>query len=292
MLKSLSITLCVICCSSMLLAQPYVDIVTLRGAISPDAGVWNRNNIPVKYFQYIAGVSVPIVFKRDSSKLVLSAYTERWQIEADDIADNPNAFQSVLGAVTYIKPISTKWSLAGSIIPRWNGNANDVFNNSFQLGGSLLGVYRRSPDLTYRFGVYYNSEFFGPFIIPLLGIDWKISNRDNLFGILPQILTYEHKVSDRFYWGAAYRMFNNSYRIGYLNYSTLKNYMRIVEMQLMLSADLYLTKKIVFNVEAGHSLFRRLNLGTDESGKDYYSDDAVNDGFVIKAGFLYRMRLR
>ena len=87
-------------------------------------------------------------------------------------------------------------------------------------------------------------------------------------------------------------MFNNSYRIGYLNNSLNKNYLRIVEMQLLLSADIYLTKKLVFNVEAGHSLFRRLRMGTDNDGKDYYSDEAVNDGLVFKAGLLYRMRLR
>ena len=292
MIKTLSLALGFIFCSSMLIAQPYVDIVTARFAGSPDAGAWRQDNIPVKYFHYIAGVNVPIVFKKDSSKLVLSAYTERWQIEADDVPDLPHAFQTVLGAVTYIKPVSKKWSLAASVIPRWNGNASDVFKNSFQMGGSLLAVYKRSTDLTYRFGVYYNSEFFGPFIIPLVGIDWKISNKDNLFGVLPQILTYEHKVSDRFYWGAVYRMFNNSYRIGYLNNSLNENYLRIVEMQLLLSADVYLTKKIVFNVEAGHSLFRRLRLGTDAGGKDYYSDEAVNDGFILKAALLYRMRLR
>jgi len=292
MSKTLLLALSFLCCTCMLIAQPYVDIVTLRVAGSPDAGAWRRNNLPVEYFQYVAGVSVPIVFKKDSSKLVLSTYTERWQIEADDIPDLPNAFQSVLGAVTYIKPISKKWSLAGAVIPRWNGNASDVFNNSFQIGGSLLAAYKSSPNLTYRLGVYYNSEFFGPFIIPLVGIDWKISERDNLFGVLPQILTYEHKVSNRFYWGAAYRMFNNSYRIGYRNLSLDDNYLRLVEMQLMLSADVYLSKRIVFNVEAGHSLFRRLRLGTDNDGKNYYSDEPVNDGFILKAALLYRMRLR
>lgn len=291
-MKNFLTLLLFLCCSELLQAQPYFDAVILRATISPDAGLWRRDNMPVHYNQFIAGASVPIVFKRDSSKLVLSAFTERWQITADHLPENPDAFLSLLGAVTYIKPLSKKWTLAGSLIPRWNGNADDVFNNSFQFGGSLLAAYKRSPNLIYRFGLYYNSEFFGPFFVPLLGIDWKISGKDNLFGVLPQILTYEHKVNDRFYWGANYRMFNNSYRIGYLNLSTIPNYMRIVEMQLLLEADVYLTKKIVFNIEAGHSFLRRLQLGTDTNGKDYYSDEDVNDGFVFKAGLVYRMRLR
>jgi hypothetical protein len=279
-------------CTSALYAQPYFDAVFLRGTISPDAGLWRRNYIPVTYKHFIAGVTIPVLVKTDSSKFIFNVFTERWAIKTDQIDDVPDAVQALFLPVTYIKPVSVKWTVATTLIPRWNGNASDMFNNSFQMGASVVAAFKKSSNLTYRFGLYYNSEFFGAFFIPLVGVDWKLSSRDNLFGILPQILTYEHRVSPKFSWGAAYRMYNNSYRAGYLNNSLITTYMRINEMQILLSADAYLTRHVVFNIEAGHSLFRRIRFGTDDNKKNYYSDEKVNDGFLVKAALLYRIRLR
>lgn len=281
-----------ICCTSALYAQPYFDAVIVRGTVSPDAGIWRSNFTPVTYQHFIAGVTIPVLLKNDSSKIIFNVFTERWAIKANKISDMPDAVQALYIPVTYIKPISHKWTIATTIIPRWNGNAIEMFNNSFQMGASVIAAYKRSSNLTYRFGLYYNSEFFGPFFIPLVGLDWKISSKDNLFGILPQMLTYEHRVSSKFSWGAAYRMYNNSYRAGFLNYSLIPTFMRINEMQFLLSADAYITRHIVLNIEAGHSLVRRIRFGTDDDKKNYYSDEKVNDGFLIKAALLYRIRLR
>jgi hypothetical protein len=278
--------------SSALKAQPYYDAAFIRGSISPDAALFSKDQGKVSIFNYVAGLAYPVIFKKDSSKLVVGAFTEHWSVKSNDVKNLPGGVQSLLLPVAFIKPVSKKWSLALSVIPRWNGIRDNMFDNSFQLGGSVLAAFKKTARITYRLGIYYNSEFFGPFIIPLVGIDWSISNKDNLFGILPQILTYEHRVSNRFSFGAVYRMFNNSYRITSDSISNQDAFMRINEMQLLLSADIYLTKRIALNIEAGHSMFRHVRLGLDQNNKNYYSDENVNDGFVVKAGLVYRVRLR
>lgn len=279
------------CCGSIS-AQPYFDAVTIRGTLSPDAGVWRRELSPNDYKHYLAGVSVPVLFKKDSSKLVFSALTERWEIKHHDINVLPKAFQSLVLPISYVKKVSEKWVVSGSLIPRWNGNAGDMFKNSFQAGAAVVATYKKSPSLDWRVGIYYNDEFFGPFVVPLVGLNWKMSRNDNLFGLLPQMLIYEHKVSNKFYYGVTYRMVNNSYRNGYGIQNLFPSFMRINEMQFLISSDTYLTKNIVFNVEAGHSLFRQIRIGIDENRKDYSSMEKVNDNFIIKAGILYRIRLR
>jgi hypothetical protein len=278
--------------SVVLKAQPYYDAAFFRGSISPDAALFSNDQGKVTLFNYVGGVALPIVFKKDSSKLILSAFTEHWSVKSDDVSGLPGGVQSLLFPVAFVKPFSKKWSIALSVIPRWNGKQDNMFDNSFQLGGTALATFKSSPRCSYRLGIYYNDEFFGPFIIPLVGLDWNISPKDNLFGNLPQIMTYEHRVSNRFSFGAVYRMFNNSFRIGSNNSQSADAFMRINEMQVLLSADIYLSKHIAFNVEAGHSMFRHIRLGLDQDGKDYYSDENVNDGFVIKAGLVYRVRLR
>jgi hypothetical protein len=292
LIRRIIIIIGLIIITTALKAQPYYDAAFFRGSISPDADLFSNNEGDVSIFNYVAGIAYPFIFKKDSSKLLLSAFTEHWSVKSNEVKDLPGGVQSLLFPVAFIKPLSQKWSFAVSVIPRWNGLKDNMFENSFQLGGTVLAAYRQTSRLTYRLGIYYNAEFFGPFIIPLVGIDWKISGKDNLFGIMPQIMTYEHRVSNRFSFGAVYRMFNNSYRIAKDSAYGGDAFMRINEMQLLLSADIYLSRRVAFNIEAGHSMFRHVRLGMDQDKKNYHSDENVNDGFVVKAGLAYRIRLR
>jgi hypothetical protein len=77
-----------------------------------------------------------------------------------------------------------------TIVPRWNGE--QLFAANISYGGAAAA---RKPDQKFRFGVYANAEFFGLFVIPLLGCDWRIDSRNYLFGILPGRLTFEHEWS-------------------------------------------------------------------------------------------------
>jgi hypothetical protein len=47
--------------------------------------------------------------------------------------------------------------------------------------------------------------------MPLVGLDWKINAKNNLFGVLPGYMIFEHKVTPRFYYGFAFRALTNSY---------------------------------------------------------------------------------
>lgn len=289
--KQLPVIILLFLCKQVLVAQPYIDVAIARATFSPSTGAATKAILPIQYFQYTAGLLAPITL-HDSSKILIGIYNEGWDITSKQKDDLTQRVQSLLVPVSYIKPLSKKWTITGAVIPRWNGEAGKLFKNSFQLGGTLLTSYRKNSSLVLRAGIFYNSEFFGAFVIPLAGLDWKMSDRDNLFGLLPQQLVYEHKLSKRFYCGATYRMFNNTYRAGGQGTGYTNAFIRINEMQLMLSADVYLTKKLVLNMEGGHSVLRQMRLGTDERKKNYYLDLPVKNGFVFKTGLLYRIRFR
>ncbi|MBK8521472.1 MAG: hypothetical protein IPL54_11610 [Chitinophagaceae bacterium] len=123
-----------------------------------------------------------------------------------------------------------------------------------QVGGAFIISNTRNENLTWKLGIYVNNELFGLFVMPLSGIDWRINARNNLFGILPGNLTYEHKINDHFYYGANFRAITNSY-------AKSNSYWRIDENQLGLYLDTYFNKNLVLNIEAGHSLFRKIRTG-------------------------------
>jgi len=137
--------------------------------------------------------------------------------------------------------------------------------------------------------MYYNSEFSGAFFMPLLGIDWKIDDRNYLFGVLPGNLVIEHKAGNRFYYGAIFRAITNSYRAGRLN--TRSYFLRVDDNQLTAYSDIYIAKKIVFTLEAGHSFLRRLRLGFKDGPEKYFFTDKTNDDFIFRAALNYRLRL-
>ena len=110
-----------------------------------------------------------------------------------------------------------------------------------QAGGAFIVSNKRNENLTWRLGLYVNNDLFGLFVMPLAGIDWKINARNNLFGILPGNLTYEHKINEHFYYGANFRAITNSY-------AKSNGYWLIDENQLGLHLDTYLTKNLVLNV--------------------------------------------
>ena len=120
------------------------------------------------------------------------------------------------------------------------------------------------------------------FVMPLLGIDWQISKRTNLFGILPGSLTFEHKLKRNLFAGASFRAITNSYR-------TPSGYWRINENRLGCFLDYYVSKHIVMNLEGGHSILRKFTSGS----KDNVDVDwEAKDNLYVKLGLAFRFRLR
>ncbi|MES1216203.1 MAG: DUF6268 family outer membrane beta-barrel protein [Bacteroidota bacterium] len=270
-------------------AQPFIDLANLRYTKSPDAGIIRRNNRPNQYDYFNITFGLPVIFKKDSSAIVFSPLAEQWNLTLDNESYLPQHLQSLALQTAYIKPLSQKWSMTFGIIPRWNGYGGKWFADNFQLGGFLLATFKKNQDLKYKFGVYYNSEFSGPFIIPLLGIDWKVNDKNRVFGVLPGNLVWEHKAGKNMYYGAVFRAITNSYQAGELNGRGY--FVRIDDNQLALYSDIYLTKHIVFNMEAGHSIFRQVRMGYNNGSEKYFFKEKVNDDFIFKAALAYRIRL-
>ena len=274
-------------------SQPFLDVVNAEYTNSIKEGVFRRQNTGNRYGFLNAGLTVPVLFKSDSSILVISPAFENWKVKTDNLADLPAGILSLKAAVGFIKPVSSKWTFSASIIPRWNGyNSQLLTKDNFQFGLAGLVSYKAGAGLVLKGGVYYNPEFFGTFIMPLIGIEWKINEYNNLFGVLPGSMTFEHKISARLFTGAFFKAITNSYQAGIDSNRSAKRFLRIDENQLTFFADVYITKHIVLYIQAGHSVLRQFRLGTVNAGDTYYYKVRMNDGFLFKTGVAYRLRFR
>ena len=104
--------------------------------------------------------------------------------------------------------------------------------------------------------LYANTEFNGFIILPLLGIDWRIDKKNTLFGVLPNRMTFEHRINKSFYTGGNFRILSNSYRL------KSGDYLRVDDRQLSAYLDYYPAKHLVISFEPGYGLLRKLGTGS------------------------------
>jgi len=260
-------------------SQPYVDPLNVRYT----KAFRNKTKSATPFTYLYIGSDLPIKLK-NNSYVVFSPSYENWNIDSAAAKNYLPQVSSIALPVSAIVPLNKEhWSLTVTAIPRFNSETLK-FKSSFQMGGVLLASYKKTESLKYKFGLYVNRDFFGTFIMPLAGIDWKINQSNNLFGVLPGRLTYEHKLNKSFYTGATFRAITNSYKLAN------GNYLRIDDNQLSAFLDCYATKHIVFSGEAGYGIMRKLRSGTGYN-KNYLKDYNWGDGLFIKLCASYRIRL-
>lgn len=264
--------------SVKLSAQPFLDIAKLKYTGSPNTGFLNQNKTDVKLRYFSFETNLPLQFKNKKDALIFSPFFETWSAQINK--NKRQNYYSVALPVSLSKTIPyTKWAVLLTGIVRMNDSSIGK-KTKVQVSGAFIVSKKSNDKLTWKLGIYINNELFGLFVIPLAGIDWKISARNNLFGVLPGNLTYEHKINDHFYYGANFRAITNSY-------GTKNGYWRIDENQLGLYLDTYFNKNLVLNIEGGHSFFRKIKTGVKQVSK---VDANVNDNLYIKLSFAYRLR--
>ena len=261
------------------ITQPYVDPVHIRYTY----GLKSNSAAGTPFTHIYIGPDFPLKLKNNGF-LVISPVYEKWNIDSASKESWLPQVSSIALALSAIIPLDQNhWSLTVSAIPRINGEELN-FDNNFQFGGVLLATYKKKQTLKYKFGVYANREFFGLFIIPLAGIDWHINERNNLFGVLPGKLSFEHMLNTHFYTGVTFRAITNSYKLNN------GNYLRIDDNQLSGFLDWYITKHAVVTGEAGYGIMRQLRSGNGYN-KHYLTDYKWGDGLFIKLSASYRIRL-
>jgi hypothetical protein len=269
---------CLLGLSITLWSQPYIDPLQVRylsgfngsqGEVSSFSHLWVGSDLPIKL--------------KERTYLILSPAYEQWQFEMGNAETTYPTLRGLSLPVGLITPFGeSKWSLTLMPIVRTYG-AELFMDESFQVGAIALATYARTPTQKFSFGAYANAEFFGLFAIPLVGIDWRIDDRNYLFGVVPSNLTFEHRWTDHWYGGFLFRSPMNSYRLDN------GEYLRLNDAQVSLFSDHYLTDHLCLTLEAGYGLLRQLRTGVD--GRNYLTEPDWGDGVLVRVSAAYRVRL-
>lgn len=265
------------------IAQPFVDVVNVQ---VQQFGFNEKSTT-----EYTGNIFLPLELKSGSVVIIGASGNQLSFDNGNDLPKtNLSAISLQLGG---IKKWNDEWSTMALAIPKISSDFKDITIKDYQMGGAGLMIKTVNEDFKYKFGLYYNREFFGNFFMPLFGFEWKATEKFKIFGVLPGNMNIEHKLSDKFYTGISYKSITTSFRISGFDD---KLYVRDGHKfwghnQLKGFINYYPVKGLALYSEVGHTAFRQFN--EYESGKkeQLSSLNGFKDNLFINIGASIRVRL-
>ncbi|MES2287135.1 MAG: hypothetical protein V4547_15695 [Bacteroidota bacterium] len=233
-------------------SQPYVDIVSFNCQTFSSA-YKDNTNWKNKTDDYFLNFFLPKEFKNGNTLLIRLNNEMISSTITPDSSYTSKLYNVSMPLGFQFLSKNKKWKTVIMGIPKIASDFKDAVENyDFQLGGIFLENYVHNEKLKIKAGLYYNREAFGNFFMPLVGLDWKVSDRLNLYGILPTSYKVEYAVvKNKLYAGVNFKSLTRSFRLAK---TENLDYVRYNEMQLKLFVDYFIYKKVLIFGELGYSI--------------------------------------
>ena len=127
---------------------------------------------------------------------------------------NPINLHGLILRTGLIQKLSNGNSIQAFFSPRLMTDFKSIDAQHFQFGGTFIyeKVYHKRLKIGY--GILYNQETFGPNIVPLVNLEWKMSEKWSMSGLLPIYSKVTYKVNEKLNVGMHHFGLVTSYRLG------------------------------------------------------------------------------
>ncbi len=255
-------------------AQNSLDIITISGqGVLPSSyastytGKVNENFIN-------ANLKLPVVL---SERLIWYNDVNYYQYHINSKQTSPDVFNKPLkihGTILQsglITKLNDKNSIIMFFVPRLMGNLEHSDNQNFQFG--VIGLYERkyNVNLTMRYGASYNNELFGPYVVPLVYLNWNVTNNIFIRGMLPIYSKIGLHVNDKLDIGIHHLGLVTSFNI--TKEKEIPTYIERNSIDVSLFTRYKLTKNIHIESKIGYSVGR--------SYAQYINGDKVTFGLPL-----------
>lgn len=282
------------CSTHFLYAQPFTDLLNVKCQYFPGSPYLADSKSKLSVMQYEGTFLLPMVQENKDVILFGGDYTQL-NFNSTGLQTANRSLYSTSLAIGYEKHWKKdKWKTLLLTIPKFNSDQLAFNKNNFQLGGILLFNYKRSEKLKYHFGLYYNKECFGDFFMPLLGIEWKVNDKLNIWGDIPANLSIEYKLGKSLYAGASYLSITGSYCLSAQpgNMYVRDGDKNFGHNEFKAFVNCYITKHLVWFAEGGRTAGRMYQLYNGNN--ELQNTDVVYrrnlDGWFANTGIAFRFK--
>ncbi len=246
-------------------------------------------------------ISLPIVLNKKTT-IVTGIRGNNWTVNYTPEDTWPTSYYSLGLTLGINHKFSDKNSLLLVAIPKLNSDYQEINANAFQLGFLSTYSIRKNEYFLWKIGMYYNSETYGPFVVPIFGLDWDLNNKLNIKGDLPIHGKVNYQLNEAFASGLGYVSLVSSYSfIGELDEAY---YTSRFAIEPYLYADVKLFNNTYFNVKAGYAISRKYPVYEKADKIDWqlsflkFGDDRVQlnpiieNGAFIEFGLAYKIDIK
>jgi hypothetical protein len=283
-----------LCLSTLAPGQPFVDPVNLRYQKFPAVRYVENEDSKMSISQFTANINIPIELK--SKEVIIAGGTfDHYKFTSAGPGVTQNTFLYAaniqLGYLHNWK--GGKWKTMLVALPKISSDQFYLSKDAFQMGAVIVFTKIKSGKFRYKFGLYYNREFFGNFFMPLAGLEWKVNKRINIYGILPGAMNFEYKLNKKLYAGLSWQSITASYRV---HRDSEKYFVRNGDRfwghnQIRSFVNYHLTGNVLLFVEAGFTLHRKFQLYRNNEVIPDPIFSATHNGLLFNGGLAFRVRL-
>lgn len=279
-------------------AQETIDLITLSG----------RYGFPSSYDSIYDGKAKEVGFMADLVAPAKISEQSIWYTSLNyfyfhvsdneempsDIA-NPINVHGIVLRTGLVQKFSEGRALQIFFSPRLMSDFHNLDGTHFQYGGMLLYEKLFSDKLKMGFGVMYNQEFFGPYLVPLINLNWKIADRWSITGLIPVYTKIKYKVNDRLNVGLSHFGLTTTYRLGEADYKG--DYLERKSIDETLFARYRLGGNIYVEGRIGYAIGRSYAQYEADQKVDFsiplisFGDDRVQKNVSFHDGLIASLRL-
>ena len=193
-----------------------------------------------------------------------------------DLPDDLHVLDIILGGnVQWEENLGT----ALLLYPGIHSDFKDLEGDDVYFSGAALLSYRFSEDFLLSGGLYYDDSFGYPQLLPMLGVQWRLSEELTLDGLLPQYLVFAYRAGDRLAVGLKYMVSGDQYRLS--ENKPWKD--TIVKYSQMLAGpfvDITLADHLVLRLEGGFAFSREFEFQDDDTSAKLFDGDIKDNGYA------------
>ncbi|MFM2157485.1 MAG: hypothetical protein RL516_2234 [Bacteroidota bacterium] len=282
-------------------SQPFIDVLNLQYAQTSISKLYKgKDEFKVNHEWKSYVFNAPIKLNDKKLLLISPEINNKKYLQSDStLTTQQNGSTTIIAysrfhehyisfalPVTLIQNLKNQNSISATLVYRQNKvYQNNFSSSSGQLGGALLYTKTYSNKFKLKGGIYYNREFWGNNILPLLGFEWKASKNIYCWGILPTSANVDVSFN-KMHAGFAFRGIEESYS------ENTNSYFRDREGHLKIYLNYYLIKKnqkigIVLLAEGGQSVNRLYEFKAANS--DNISKYNPAENFFVRIGVAVRL---
>jgi hypothetical protein len=294
------LVLILLCSTQRTLAQNYVDVIKLNYN-NTSQNSFENSNTTTRVGELDLETTLPIVVNANTNFLTGFIYEHiQTKLFEDGVVEKFSSFSLKIGVN---KTHSAKWSGTYVLIPRIASDFNQISKKDFQLGGYALLKYTRNENMSYKLGLYANSELSGPWFVPLFGLYYLSPNKKLEVNLtVPILADVNYALYSKIAIGFNYSGQIRSYHLTKVSSTEKNGYVTRATNEVAGYLKFSLSKNIILQTKFGRSIGRYYRV-YEESDKIKVGFPLVNvgddrtqlntdfeDGWTYQAMLIYRFK--